>query len=56
MRICRSIGEENIYDIDKLSKLFDEHIDLSESDAYLSHMMILWPVINTLIWQESLKK
>ena len=56
LRICRSIDKENIYDIDKLSNLFDEHIELSESDAYLSHMMILWPVINTLIWQEILKK
>ena len=55
MKMCESIGSENIYEIEKLSKLFDEHINLSESDAYLSHMMILWPVINTLIWQNSFK-
>ena len=56
LKMCDSLGSENIYDIEKLSKLFDQHIKLSESDAYLSHMMILWPVINTLIWQDSFQK
>ena len=60
--MCPELGESvklethNIYNTNELENLFDDHIKKAkDSDPYGSHMMILWSVINSIIWQEMKK-